>query len=254
MSETTERRAAAREGRAGTQPWSELRRREVDSLSDAEALAGVLGGPRAIERAARLLDERGGLRSLARLGFGEASALLGARPAGRLVCALALGRRAHASLDEPRPHVDDSAAVALWARGRLAYLEHEELWLLALDGRNRVLATRCLARGGPHALSLAPKDVLVQGLREGARALVLVHNHPSGDPTASEADARFTREVADAGAIVGMPLLDHVVVAGARFSSVPFEPPRSVPPTRAPRAALRAPQSGDGVRGWHRPT
>ncbi|HRG97996.1 MAG TPA: JAB domain-containing protein [Polyangiaceae bacterium] len=256
MSETTRRRevARAREGRAATRTWSELRRREVDGLSDAEALAGVLGGARALERAATLLDQRGGLGGLARLGFGEAAELVGAGPAGRLVCALALGRRAQASLDEPRPHVDDSAAVAQWARGRLAYLEHEELWLLALDGRNRVLAARCLARGGPHALSLAPKDVLVQGLRENARALVLVHNHPSGDPTASEADARFTREVADAGAIVGMPLLDHVVVAGARFSSVPFESPRSVAAARATHAALRAPQPSGGLRGWHRPT
>ncbi|HQY60010.1 MAG: DNA repair protein [Myxococcales bacterium] len=234
MDETTERRTngRGRDGRVLT-ACSELRRREVDGLSDAEALAGVLEGARALERAARLLDDRGGLRGLTRLGFGEAVELLGARPARRLVCALALGRRVQASLDEPRHHVDDSAAVARWARGRLAYLEHEELWLLALDGRNRVLAARCLARGGPHALSLAPKDVLIQGLRENARALVLVHNHPSGDPAPSAADTRFTREVADAGAIVGLPLLDHVVVAGERFASVPFPPPRAVTPTQA---------------------
>lgn len=251
MGETTQRntKELARRTRGTGRSWTDLRSREIDGLSDVEALAVVLGGTRGLELAAKLLEERGGLQGLARLGFGEAAAQLGPRVAGRLACALALGRRTHASLRAPRPHIDDSAAVALWARGRLAYLEHEELWLLALDGRNRVLAARCLARGGPHALSLAPKDVLVQGLRENARALVLVHNHPSGDPTASEADARFTREVAEAGAIVGMPLLDHVVVAGERFSSVAFDAPRDA--RAGPSDGLRARQTahGDALRG-----
>ncbi len=210
-----------------TRPLIDMRSHEPDAAADIELLAVVIGGARetALARAAKLLGARGGVTELARLGFGEATELVGERAAQRLLCALTLGKRAHPARRAGRARLDDSAAVHRWARGGLAYLEHEELWVLALDGRNGLLAARCLARGGPHALSLAPKDVLVCGLRENARALVLVHNHPSGDPTPSPADGRFTREVAGAAAIVGMPLLDHVVVAGERFASVPFADP-----------------------------
>ncbi len=200
---------------------ADLREAEPDHVSDVEALSVVLGGTvTTLARAAKALEHVGSVAELARLGHGELAALVGKEGARRLSCALVLGRRA---ARPPVPvRVDDASAVSLWARARLAYLEHEELWLLALDGQNRVRAARCLARGGAHAVSLRAKDVLSTALRENARGIVLVHNHPSGDPTPSDADARFTMEIAESAAIVGVPLLDHVVVAGERFASVPF--------------------------------
>lgn len=201
---------------------ADLRQTDVDVLSDTDALSVVLGGPAslALRRAGKLLDRGGDLAGLSRLGYGDLVRLVGERCARRLVCALAVGRRATHAPAITR--FDDANAVHSWAKKRLSYLEHEELWLLALDGRNGLRAARCVARGGAHSLSLRSKDVLTIALRENARAILLVHNHPSGDPTPSDADATFTREIADGAAIVGVPLLDHVVVARERFASVPF--------------------------------
>ncbi|MFO0644534.1 MAG: JAB domain-containing protein [Polyangiaceae bacterium] len=194
----------------------------LDVLPDTHVLASVLGGSEgaAMEAAAKGLERAGGVVGLARLGFGELSGLFGAEGARRVASSLVLGRRA---LSPPPPvTIEDASRVHAWAMSRLAHLEHEELWMLALDGRNRLRAARCVARGGGHALSIRAGDVLACALRENARGFLLVHNHPSGDPSPSDADATFTRTVAEAAAIVGVPLLDHVVVAGPRYASVPF--------------------------------
>jgi DNA repair protein RadC len=119
--------------------------------------------------------------------------------------------------------VANSADVAAWAAKRLVGLDHEELWLLALDGRNRVRAIRCVAKGGLHGMGVRAADPIRLALRSAASGFVLVHNHPSGDPAPSAEDVEFTRRVAAAAAVVGTPLLDHVVVASEGYSSVPFD-------------------------------
>ena len=103
---------------------------------------------------------------------------------------------------------------------RLATLDHEELWLLALDGHHGLRAARLVASGGIHGLHVAARDALRIALREGASAFVLVHNHPSGDPAPSQEDVAFTRTVERAAAVVGTPLLDHVVIARRRATSM----------------------------------
>lgn len=173
--------------------------------------------------AATLLDECGGVGGLARAGLGELSARQGIGPAkgARLAAAVELGRRAAfaASLDASPKLPDQHAAVA-WARPRLATLDHEELWLLALDGRHGLRAARRVASGGIHGLHVGPRDVLRVAVREAASAFVMVHNHPSGDPAPSQEDVAFTRAVAQAASVVGTPLLDHVIVARRQSSSM----------------------------------
>ena len=110
--------------------------------------------------------------------------------------------------------------MASWARGQLGLLSHEELWLLALDTRHRLVSVRRVAQGGGQSCGTTVKEILRVGLRAGASAFLLVHNHPSGDPTPSAEDARMTVEVSRAAEIVGMPLLDHVVVGGERHASL----------------------------------
>ncbi len=219
---------------------ADLRGVDPTQLSDAELLAIILGLGLApagsLARAVALLKDHGGLSGLGRAGHGSLSLAIGARRSALLVAALTLGKRGAEQASATPARLGDSAAVNAWASPRIASLEHEELWLLALDGKNGLRAARCLARGGMHGLSLAPKDVLVAALREGARSFILVHNHPSGDPTPSEDDVVFTREVAEAAAIVGAPLLDHVVVGRCGFASVPFTP--------APRKRRQAPPRG----------
>ncbi|HEY5962310.1 MAG TPA: JAB domain-containing protein, partial [Polyangiaceae bacterium] len=104
-------------------------------------------------------------------------------------------------------------AVVAWARPRLLALDHEEVWLLCLDGRNGMHSSRRISQGGLHGCALTPRDILCPALRDGASSIVLVHNHPSGDPMPSDADLRMTSQVDVACATVGVPLLDHVVIA-----------------------------------------
>jgi DNA repair protein RadC len=199
----------------------------VESLGDAELIAIVLGtgyaGVPVGVLAAMLIEEHGGLAGLARAGLGELidRAGVGVAKGARLAAAVELGRRVvfGASLDASTK-LPDREAVEAWARPRLATLDHEELWALTLDGRHGLRASRRVAAGGIHGLHVAPRDVLRIAVREAASAIVLVHNHPSGDPSPSDEDIAFTHAVAEAARVVGTPLLDHVIVARRRASSM----------------------------------
>jgi DNA repair protein RadC len=199
----------------------------VEHMGDGELLALVLGTGRAglpvSVLSVMLLEEHGGVAGLARAGIGELvqRAGIGTAKAARLMAAVELGRRAVvAASREASARMPDRSAVEAWARPRLATLDHEELWLLALDGHHGLRATRLVASGGIHGLHVAARDVLRIAVREGASAFVLVHNHPSGDPEPSSEDIAFTRTVERAAAVVGTPLLDHVVVARRRAASM----------------------------------
>jgi DNA repair protein RadC len=199
----------------------------VESLGDAELIAVVLGtgytGVPVGVLAATLIEEHGGLGGLARAGLGELidRAGVGMAKGARLAAAVELGRRvAFAASLEASTKLPDREAVEAWARPRLATIDHEELWVLALDGRHGLRAARRVASGGIHGLHVAPRDALRVAVREAASAIVLVHNHPSGDPAPSSEDVAFTHAVAQAARVVGTPLLDHVVVARRRASSL----------------------------------
>ena len=196
------------------------------ALGDADLLALVLGSGRASDRnaatAARVLTRSGGLTEMARLAPPALRDLgLDARSAVKLSAAVEIGRRASQRLladdDEVLGSFD---SVAAWARPRLAPLDHEEVWLLMLDGRNRLVAARRIAQGGMHGCALTPRDVLRPAVRESASAIILVHNHPSGDPNPSAEDVTMTRAVLEASEIVAVPLLDHVVVARGGAASL----------------------------------
>ena len=208
----------------------------VEDLLAAIMTAGACGSAvrRGVSSTARdvavdLLADLGGIGGLGRTTTDElearlAGAALRLKPAGcalGIAAAFELGRRVANDASAPAS-IANSADVAAWAIPRLAALDHEELWLLALDGRSHVRAVRCVAKGGLHGMGVRPADPLRVALRAAASGFVLVHNHPSGDPSPSREDISFTRHVAAAAAVVGMPLLDHVVVARAGFASVPF--------------------------------
>ena len=190
------------------------------ALADADLLAVLLGTGTAECSAATLassiLETQGGLLGLVHHGPHALAVHRGVGPAkaARVAAGVELGRRALLrSLSDERRVFAGFDAVAEWARPRLASLEHEEVWLLALDGRNGLKSARRVAQGGLHGCALTARDVLRPALRDAATAIVLVHNHPSGDPAPSSEDVSMTRALAVACEVVGVPLLDHVVVA-----------------------------------------
>jgi DNA repair protein RadC len=200
---------------------------DLARLGDVELLALVLGtgsaGERVTELARDLLDAAGGLEGLLRAAPHGLAARRGLGPAKatRLVAALELGRRATLSgLAHRFPVLGSFDEVVDWARPRLAGLDHEEVWLLSVDGRNGLKSARRVAQGGLHGCALTTRDVLGPALRDAASAILLVHNHPSGDPRASSEDIGMTRALRAACEVVGLPLLDHVIVARGGASSL----------------------------------
>ena len=191
-------------------------------------MLGTGSAGRSAERVAlALLEASGGLEGVGRLGPHSFAAELGVGPAkaARLAAALELGRRVVIrSLAEGRQLIDSFEAAADWARPRLGALEHEEVWLLCLDGRSGLKASVRIAQGGLHGCALTARDVLAPAVKNGAAAILLVHNHPSGDPAPSPDDVEMTKHVARCAELIGIPLLDHVVVARSGARSVLDEP------------------------------
>ncbi len=183
---------------------------------------------RAAKHAAELLEDEG-LEGLARCEPSAIEARLaargfrGAKPAGTaLAAAFELGRRHAIAAARAPEQLAIATDVARWASPRLVGLTHEELWVLALDGRSHLRAARCVAKGGMHGLGVQAADTIRAALRADASAFILVHNHPSGDPTPSPEDVAFTRSVFRAADAVKVPLVDHVVVAREGFACVPL--------------------------------
>lgn len=199
----------------------------AEALGDVELVALLLGtgaeGEPVLGLAARLLDAAGGPAGLARFGAHGLSERRGVGPAkaARILAAVELGRRAgeHA-LSDAGMTMGSFDAVVDWARPRLAALDYEEVWLLGLDGRNILRTARRVAQGGAHGCAVMPRDILRPALRDGASAIILLHNHPSGDPTPSQDDVVMTRALCAACEAVGIALLDHVVVARGGASSL----------------------------------
>jgi DNA repair protein RadC len=198
-----------------------------DSLSDSEIVAVLLGtgekGRPVLRVAADLLEQSGGLVGLSRLGAHALAQMhgVGLVKAARIAAGFELGRRLLLRTSGmPRLNLASSAEVARWGRIRLSGLDHEQVWVLALDGRNGLRAAKRIAEGGLHGCSLDPRDVLRAVVREAASGFVLVHNHPSGDPAPSEEDIDLTNTVARAASVLGTPLVDHVIIAGGGHASL----------------------------------
>lgn len=163
----------------------------VACLGDADSIAvllgtGLAGRPVGLVSAG-LLERVGGLEALGRLGPAAIAEHPGVGPAKavRIAAALELGRRCVQRAGRLLGPLDHSAAVAARLGPALAPLVHEEMWLVALDGRNHARSVRKVAQGGVHQCALTPPDVLRASLYEAATAFILVHNHPSDDPTPS---------------------------------------------------------------------
>lgn len=196
----------------------------IRGMSTSELLGAALA--RDAASLIDLLSSHGGLAGLSRAGVAELHAALGSEAqAMALASAFELGRRVASEAHKAPRIVGDASDVVRWALPLLGALCHEELWLLALDGRSRLRACRRIAMGGIHGAAVRISDPLRAALQTSASGFILVHNHPSGDATPSVEDVRFTRAVAAAAVVIGVPLLDHVVVAGSSSSSVPFEAP-----------------------------
>jgi len=206
-------------------------RRRLDAgaaaaLDEVELLALVLDGgearPSSLLAAGRLLGESGGLGRLGRSDAAFAAALgpRWRRVAARVRAALELGRRASAVPLRLGSPVHAPGAVYEHFRGRLPQLDRERFFALLLDGRNRLVAEIGVCEGSLTAALVHPREVFAPAVRASAAAVVLAHNHPSGDPTPSAEDEALTLRLRQAGELLGIRVLDHVVLAQGSWVSM----------------------------------
>ncbi len=219
-----------REGKgAGGRPRSRLAQALRDeggnALSDVDLISLVLGPARGSDprQAARRLLAETGWTSLA--APGGAGALWGALPptqASRLAAALELARRLASGDAGLRPVLRTPREV--WeATADLRGERREHFLGLYLNTRNRLLLRETVSVGSLNASIVHPREVFEPALRHGAASLVVVHNHPSGETDPSADDLAITRRLAEAGEILGIALLDHVIVGRDRFTSLKEE-------------------------------
>jgi len=197
-----------------------------EALSDAELLALLLRtgcrGADALAVASRLLEQHAGLLGLARSSRRELSSAAGIGPAKRatLRAAFELGRRLAAGRLLPGTTLRGPADVFRHFHPTLRDVPHERFLVVLLDGRHRLMRHEMVSQGTLTASLVHPREVFRPALRESAAALVLVHNHPSGDPTPSAEDREVTARLVRAGELLGVPVLDHVVIAERGYTSL----------------------------------
>jgi DNA repair protein RadC len=193
---------------------------EWESVSDA-VLLGVITGSRA-EATLAMLDRAGGLAGLGSLRRRASSdgAELGAAQADRLAAAMELARRLADARAQPGWRIRSPADVGDRLRPAMRHLEQEELRTLLLNTKNVVMGMQTVYVGNLAGSSVRVGEVFRDAVRSQAAAIVVVHNHPSGDPTPSADDLRITAELAQAGRLLDIELLDHVVIGADGWVSL----------------------------------
>jgi len=207
-------------------PAERLLRLGEEALAEHELLALLLGGSvgdrTGLARALAVLGAAGGLPGLARRAPDALERLPGLGPARarRLRAALEMGRRATLPSPPRGSPLLSAADVAHWFRGRLQDRVREGLHALLLDGKNRPMRRLVLAEGTWSSCPVDPRVVFSACLRSGAPAVLLVHNHPSGDPSPSADDVAITERMLRAGQLLGVRLVDHLIVGREGFTSL----------------------------------
>jgi len=196
------------------------------ALSTAELLAIILRvGTRdenVIRLAQRLLSAYGGLAGLAQAPFSELVAMkgIGLAKATQLKAAFELGRRLLVAAPHERPIVKSPADAANLLLLEMAGLEQEHLRAIILNTRNQVLKVHNVYVGSLNTAVVRVGELFREAIRANAAAIIIAHNHPSGDPTPSPEDIHLTRQIVEAGKLLNIDVLDHLVIGQARWVSL----------------------------------
>jgi len=197
---------------------------DVASLADHELIAAVIGtgtrGKDVMELSLQLLRDFGGLHGILSRGIREIARArgMGLAKAIRVRAAFELGRRVISRKVDSRC-VDSPAAVWEFLLPYMAGLEREEFRVLVLNNKNGILKNSMVSAGTVSEALVHPREVFRDAIREGAVSLIVAHNHPTGELTPSKEDISTTRRLVEAGAIIGIPILDHVIITDTSYYS-----------------------------------
>ena len=196
------------------------------ALSNAELIAILLRvgvqGENAVTVGQRLLNKFGGLRGLHRAPFADLISQrgLGEAKAAQIKAAIELGRRLTLEAPEERPSINRPADAAALVQYEMSALEQEHLRVILLDRRNRVMETVEIYKGSVNSSQVRVGEIFKEAVRKNASALIVIHNHPSGDPTPSPDDVAVTRAIVQAGKLLDVEVLDHMVIGHGRWVSL----------------------------------
>jgi len=195
-------------------------------LSNAELIAILLRvgvqGENAVQMGQRLLKDLGGLHGLHRASFAEVCSQhgLGAAKAAQIKAAIELGRRLRTDEPDERASVNSPGDAAELVRYEMGALEQEHLRVILLDTRNRVLSIEKVYVGSLNSSTVRVGELFRAAIQRSAASIILVHNHPSGDPTPSPEDVALTRSVVQSGKLLDIDVLDHLIIGLNRWISL----------------------------------
>lgn len=207
---------------AEERPLYRLRQYGKDALSTAELLALLLGSADGLGLAQELLSSFGSLHQLARTNKARLMRIhgIGEAQAGRLLACLALCRRLQEPPANERTRVTSPADGANLLLPRLRHLEQEEIHVILLDTRNHVLGTQLIYRGSLNSTTVRIGEIFRVAIEAPAAAIILAHNHPSGDPAPSPEDISITRQIVQAGELLSIDVLDHLIIGNGIYTSL----------------------------------
>ena len=229
-------------------PREKLERHGVAALGDNELLALVLAGGSAardaLSVANELLDRFGGLRGLTRTAPDDLRLVrgVGLARAAQVLAAVELGRRTLVREAAERPRLGTPRQIAALLLPQYGARPVEHFGVVTLDTKHRMLRVRIVSIGCLDSTVVHPREVFREATAASAAAIVLFHNHPSGDPGPSPDDVALTARMVRAGAIMGIDVLDHVILADQRYFS--FAESGQLPPGVTARAADATERAG----------
>jgi DNA repair protein RadC len=196
------------------------------ALSEAELIAILLRvgvkGESAVQIGQRLLKDMGGIQGIHRSGLDELCAQhgIGNAKATQIKAAIELGRRLTLVPSEERPAIDSPEKAACLVQYEMSALEQEELRVILLDTRNRALRIETVYRGSLNSSQVRIAELFKAAIRANAAGVIVVHNHPSGDPQPSPEDIAVTRAIVQAGKLLDIDVLDHLVIGRGKWVSL----------------------------------
>jgi len=211
---------------AADRPRERLQQHGASALSNAELLAIMLrigvAGESALQMAQRLLATYRGLAGLARASFGELAQEhgIGTAKTAQMLAAMELGRRLLIASPDERPQITSPADAANLLMPEMGLLEQEHLRVMVLDTKHHVLASPTVYVGNVNTSVIRVSELFREAVKLNCAAIIVAHNHPSGDPTPSPDDVRVTEQIVQGGKVLDIEVLDHLVIGRQRYVSM----------------------------------
>ena len=211
-------------------PRERLQKLGVEALSTQEILALILGrgvaGESVMVTAQRLLSQFGNLKGIASASVEELSQVkgIGVAKSSQIKAAFELANRLEGYSEAgDKPVIKTPDDVAGLVKGRLKGKKKEHFLALLLDTRNQLIKVAEISIGSLDTSIVHPREVFKEAISASAASVIFVHNHPSGDPTASEDDIKLTKRLAEVGEIMGIDVLDHIIITDKKYLSLKRE-------------------------------